>query len=233
MWMKPWRRFFNSCPSRIPEWTRTSTSQLTWNDLNIMKRSKNTWEDHYARRAKKENYAARSVYKLAEIQKKHRVIKKGARVLDLGCSPGSWLQFAVEQTGDNGRVMGVDLKPVTARLPDWVVTLEGDIEALYSGEDPRLEGLRFDVVLSDMAPSTTGSKHADGVRSFVLCDTALAMAEKVLVPGGHFVCKIFQGEDFKKFCDNVKARFDRMHIFKPQSSRKGSREIFIIGLGKV
>ena len=91
----------------------------------------------------------------------------------------------------------------------------------------------FDVVLSDMAPSTTGSKHADAVRSFVLCDTALAMAEKVLVPGGHFVCKIFQGEDFKTFCDNVKARFDRMHIFKPQSSRKGSREIFIIGLGKV
>jgi 23S rRNA (uridine2552-2'-O)-methyltransferase len=196
-----------------------------------MKRSNNPWRDHYARRAQKENYAARSVYKLAEIQRKHALIRKGDQVLDLGCSPGSWLQFAVQQTGPQGRIVGVDLKPVTIPLPGNVKTLQGDIEALFSAEDASL-GTGYNVVLSDMAPATTGNKHADGVRSFVLCETALEVAEKVLRPGGNFVCKIFQGEDFKAFSDRVKARFDRMQIFKPQSSRKGSREIFIIGLGK-
>ena len=196
-----------------------------------MKRSKNKWQDHYTRRAKKENYAARSVYKLAEIQKKHRVIKKRDRVLDLGCAPGSWLQFAAEQTGDRGKVVGVDLKPVTLRLPDHVQVVTGDILALFDDGHPALEG-GFSVVLSDMAPATTGNKHADAVRSFLLCETALAVAQKVLRPGGHFVCKIFQGEDFKAFCDNVKAQFDKLMRFKPQSSRKGSKEIFVIGLGK-
>lgn len=196
-----------------------------------MKPSKNKWQDHYTRRAQKESYAARSVYKLAEIQKKHRLIKKRDRVLDLGCAPGSWLQFAAEQTGDKGKVVGVDLKPVIIKLPDNVEVVTGDIDTLFQDGHPAL-GPGFSVVLSDMAPATTGNKHADAVRSFVLCKTALNVANKVLRPGGHFLCKIFQGEDFKAFCDNVKKRFDKMHIFKPQSSRKGSKEIFVIGLKK-
>ena len=196
-----------------------------------MKPSKNKWRDHYSRRAQKEHYAARSVYKLAEIQKKHRLIKKRDHVLDLGCAPGSWLQFAAEQTGDQGRVLGVDLKPVTIKLPGHVQVVCGDINDLFEDPDQPL-GTDFSVVLSDMAPATTGNKHADAVRSFVLCETALAVAEKVLRPGGHFVCKIFQGEDFKAFCDNVKKQFGKMHIFKPQSSRKGSKEIFVIGLNR-
>jgi 23S rRNA (uridine2552-2'-O)-methyltransferase len=196
-----------------------------------MKPSKNKWQDHYARRAQKENYAARSVYKLAEIQKKHRLINKNDRVLDLGCAPGSWLQFSAQQVGEHGQVVGVDLKPVTIQLPAQVRVITADIDELHQDETHPL-GDPFNVVLSDMAPATTGSKHADAVRSFVLCETAFAVAEKWLQPGGHFVCKIFQGEDFKAFCDMVKTRFSRMHIFKPQSSRKGSKEIFIIGLDK-
>lgn len=196
-----------------------------------MKPSKNKWQDHYTRRAQKENYAARSVYKLAEIQKKHRIIKKRDSVLDLGCAPGSWLQFAAEQTGDKGKVVGVDLKPVTIRLPDHVHAVVGDIDELFQDAHPAL-GTGFSVVLSDMAPATTGNKHADSARSFVLCETALAVALNALRPGGHFVCKIFQGEDFKAFCDNVKKQFNKMLRFKPQSSRKGSKEIFVIGLGK-
>jgi 23S rRNA (uridine2552-2'-O)-methyltransferase len=196
-----------------------------------MKCCNNKWQDHYARRAKKENYAARSVYKLAEIQKKHRLIKRGDRVLDLGCAPGSWLQFAAEQTGPKGKVVGVDLKEVIIRLPDHVQVVTGDIDAVIRDADPPL-GTGFSVVLSDMAPATTGNKHADAVRSFVLCETALEVAAEVLRPGGQFVCKIFQGEDFKSFCDKVKSQFTKMHIFKPQSSRKGSKEIFIIGLNK-
>jgi 23S rRNA (uridine2552-2'-O)-methyltransferase len=197
-----------------------------------MKRSnKNRWQDHYARKARKEKFAARSVYKLEEIHQKHRLIKPGDRVLDLGCAPGSWLQFAARQVGRGGQVVGVDLKPVTVALPPTVRTIVGDIDTLVQTGELQPAG-GFNVVLSDMAPATTGNKHADAVRSFVLCETALAVAEKGLASGGHFVCKIFQGEDFKVFCDKVKARFARMHIFKPQSSRKGSKEIFVIGLGK-
>ena len=196
-----------------------------------MKTSKNKWRDHYSRRAQKEKYAARSVYKLEEIQKKHRLIRKGGHVLDLGCAPGSWLQYAAEQTGPKGKVVGVDLKPVTIKLPDHVQVVTGDIDEIFR-DDAQVIGSGFSAVLSDMAPATTGNKHADAVRSFVLCEIALEVATKVLRPGGHFVVKIFQGEDFKAFCDNVRKRFDKMHIFKPQSSRKGSKEIFIIGLNK-
>jgi 23S rRNA (uridine2552-2'-O)-methyltransferase len=197
-----------------------------------MKRpKKNRWQDHYARKAQKEKFAARSVYKLAEIQKKHQLIRKNDTVLDLGCAPGSWLQYAAQQSGSGGAVVGVDLKPVTIRLPGTVQVISGDIATLFQEGDPRLDG-GFKVVLSDMAPATTGSKHADAARSFALCEKALEVAVSVLQPGGNFVCKIFQGEDFKAFCDKVKARFTRMHIFKPQSSRKGSREIFVIGLGR-
>ena len=196
-----------------------------------MKRPRNRWADHYTRRAKKEHFAARSVYKLEEIQKKHRLIAKGDRVLDLGCAPGSWLQFAAGLTGPSGRVVGIDLKAVTISLPGHVETYVADIYDL-SQEMNQVLATGFQVVLSDMAPATTGNKHSDGVRSFELCRAALAMADRLLRPSGRFVCKIFQGEDFKSFCDAVKSRFDRMQIFKPQSSRKASREIFIIGLGK-
>ena len=116
-------------------------------------------------------------------------------------------------------------------LPPNVEVITGDIDEVLQSGHPAL-GQSFSLVLSDMAPATIGHKHADAARSFLLCETALRVAEQVLKPGGHFVVKIFQGEDFKPFCDRVKTRFDRMHIFKPQSSRKGSKEIFIIGLGK-
>ncbi len=200
-----------------------------------MKRKKsakaNPWADHYTRRAQKENYPARSVYKLAEIQKKHQVIKKGDRILDLGCAPGSWLKYAGEQTGPGGSVLGVDLTPVKVPMPANVRSMVGDIYEL--GQDPdEAFGGAFQVVLSDMAPATTGHKFSDGVRSFELCNAALAVADALLQPGGNFVCKIFQSEDFKTFCDQVKSRFDRMKIFKPQSSRKASPEVFVIGLGK-
>jgi len=191
----------------------------------------NPWQDHYTRQAQKEHYPARSVFKLAEIQKKHRIIARGDRVLDLGCAPGSWLLFAAQQTGPSGTLVGVDRTPVTQPMPAHVRTVVGDVHELGPSADTLL-GAGFQVVLSDMAPATTGDKGGDAARSFQLCEAALAVADALLLTGGHFVCKIFQGEDFKLFCDQVKMRFDRMDIFKPQSSRKASREIFIIGLGK-
>ncbi|MGD8993066.1 MAG: RlmE family RNA methyltransferase [Desulfobacterales bacterium] len=193
---------------------------------------KQRWKDHYSKKARKENYPARSVYKLKEAQKKFRFIKRGDRVLDLGCSPGSWLLYAAELTGKQGRVLGLDLKSVTCQMPPQAETLEADVLTVDRAwfEAHKLP-YRFDVVLSDMAPATTGSKMLDATRSFQLCRAALGVAEMALKPGGSFICKIFQGEEFKEFAESVKRRFRNHRIFKPRSSRKESREIFLIGTG--
>jgi len=192
----------------------------------------NRWEDHYSRKAKKENFPARSVYKLEEIQKKNHLIKKGDKVLDLGCFPGSWLLYAAELTGNTGEVAGIDLKPVIIPLPPHVRVYTGNI---LSPDDDLLKsvGRNFNVIISDMAPDTTGNRFVDSTRSFNLCEAAFSLARELLLPGGSFVCKIFQGEDFKAFSDSVKASFKKHKIFKPQSSRKASKEIYIIGIDKV
>ena len=191
----------------------------------------NRRQDHYARRAKKEKFPARSVYKLKEMQQKYNLIKKGDKVLDLGCAPGSWLVYAAKLTGNKGGVVGIDLKPVFERFPSHVKVYRGDILSM-DDELFKLTGKDFNVVLSDMAPATTGSKHVDSARSFNLCQAALSIAQETLVKGGTFVCKIFHGEDFKTFSDAVKQGFIRHKIFKPQSSRKASKEIYIVGFGK-
>ena len=187
-----------------------------------------SWQDHYSQQAKKERFPARSVYKLEEIQKKHRLIKKGDTVLDLGCAPGSWLLYAAKLTGPKGRVIGVDLKPVTIQVSLHIKIISADVFMLD------IESLEkdFNVVLSDMAPATTGHKAVDAARSYNLCETALKIAQSILLPGGSFVCKIFQGPDFNLFLDAVRAGFKGLKIFKPQSSRKASKEIYVIGLGK-
>ena len=191
----------------------------------------NRWRDHYARRAKKERFPARSIYKLEEIQQRYNLIKKGDKVLDLGCAPGSWLLYAADLTGNKGEVVGIDLKPVSVMVSSHVRIYRGDILSM-DDELFKFTGKDFNVVLSDMAPATTGSRHVDSARSFNLCQAALSIAQDGLISGGSFVCKIFHGEDFKKFSDTVKQRFNRYKIFKPQSSRKASKEIYIIGFGK-
>jgi 23S rRNA (uridine2552-2'-O)-methyltransferase len=198
-----------------------------------MKRSAprgNRRQDHYSRQAKRENYPARSVYKLQEIQQKFKIIRKGDRVLDLGCSPGSWLLYAARLTGERGRIVGIDVKPVSVRLPGHVTAVTGDVLE----PDHRLAVVfeeTFHVVLSDMAPSTTGQKHTDAARSQRLCEAALDLAQRVLLPGGHFVGKIFQGPDFQDFRHRVEQQFKKTRLYKPQSSRKASKEIYVIGLG--
>jgi len=194
-------------------------------------KKRNRWQDHYSRRAKKEKFPARSVYKLQDIQRRYNLIKKGDKVLDLGCAPGSWLLLAANLTGSKGRVLGIDLQPVSINIPSHVKVYTADVLSWNNGV-LKSEGKYFNVVMSDMAPATTGNKHVDSARSLNLCQAALSVAQDVLTPGGSFVCKIFQGEDFKTFSDSVKANFKTYKIYKPQSSRKASREIYLIGLGK-
>jgi 23S rRNA (uridine2552-2'-O)-methyltransferase len=198
---------------------------------NSKKSGNNKWEDHLTRRAKAENYPARSIYKLEEIQNKFKVMKKNDQVLDLGCAPGSWLLYAAKQVGNTGKVFGIDLKVIDIKLPANVITIKDNILNLDNNSFLD-ENKGFNCVLSDMAPATTGRKDVDALKSFELCNMALNVAQNFLALHGNFVCKIFQGNDFNEFQKNVKSKFKTCKIFKPESCRKQSKEIYIIAKGK-
>ncbi|WP_457552661.1 RlmE family RNA methyltransferase [Desulfobacula sp.] len=195
------------------------------------KPGKNQWADHLTQRAKAENYPARSVYKLEEIQNKFKIIKKNDQVLDLGCAPGSWLLYSSKQVGNHGKVFGIDLKHIDIHLPPNVVIIENNILNM-DNESFLGDNRGFNAILSDMAPATTGRKDVDALKSFELCNMALKVADNFLLQNGNFVCKIFQGNDFNEFQKNVKSKFKECKIFKPESCRKQSKEIYIIAKGK-
>lgn len=190
-------------------------------------------KDKYFHKAKEENFAARSVYKLQEIDQRFKILRPGAMVLDLGCSPGSWSQYASQKVGLKGRVLGVDLSPVTVRLEN-AVFLQADLRDLKLDDVFREHGFLepFDLVISDMAPKTTGIKSADQARSLELCELALATAVQFLKPGGHFVCKFFHSGDFGELRKSIQARFKKVEIVKPDSTRSMSKEIFFVGISK-
>ncbi len=181
--------------------------------------------DHYARRARDEHYAARSVYKLQELDRRYRLFRPGQRVLDLGASPGSWSQYASQRVAASGHVVGIDLKPVSLSLPN-AEFMQIDIADL---PDSGSAGGRFDLVISDMAPATTGNKLTDQARSYALCLLAWQAARDRLVQGGHFVCKMFESEDTPAFRDALKPHFGEVHLNRPRGTQKGSKEIFLVG----
>lgn len=190
------------------------------------------YQDKYFKRAKKENYAARSVYKLKEMDKRFSLFKSGQTVLDLGAAPGSWTQFAGEKVGKKGRVLGVDLQSTKHAFAPNIVFLQADV---FSDSPELLEAMEplapFDLVISDMAPKTTGIKFADQANSLELCERAFEVATKYLKVGGHFVVKIFEGGETKDYRDAIRPYFGKLKNFKPHSSRAESKEIFIVGLG--
>lgn len=185
--------------------------------------------DEYFKRAKADGYAARSAYKLLEIQKRHKLLKPGNRVLDLGCAPGSWMQVTSEIIGEDGRLIGIDLKPVRLALPANVTTVVGDIEKTDPNELFDLAGGEFDVVLSDMAPNTSG--HGDDLVSARLCREVLAVAMKTLREGGKLAMKILEGSEYPGVLGETKQVFRAAKGLKPRATRDASREMFIIGEG--
>nr|BFD59150.1 RlmE family RNA methyltransferase [Bdellovibrio sp. CKG001]BFD62528.1 RlmE family RNA methyltransferase [Bdellovibrio sp. HM001]BFD67568.1 RlmE family RNA methyltransferase [Bdellovibrio sp. HAGR004] len=189
--------------------------------------------DHYFKKAKQENFAARSVFKLEEIDKKFKMFKPGQVVLDLGASPGSWSQYASKVSGEKGRVLGVDLSPVTVKLKN-AVFIQADLRDLNLEEIFKEHGFEppFDIVMSDMAPKTTGIRMTDQARSMELCELALDVARRFLKKDGHFVCKLFHSDDFGKLRDEMKKTFAKVEAVKPDSTRKISKEIFLVGLSK-
>lgn len=185
-------------------------------------------QDHYGRKAKAEGFPARSVYKLEEIDKRLRLIRPGMRVLDLGASPGSWTMYAAAKVGASGRVLGLDLNPHRGVLPK-----NAEIRVLdaFAASVEELGGTgSYDVVLSDMAPNTTGNRSVDQARSEALFEHALEVAVRVLVPGGSFVGKIFQGPEFEKVRRRVGLVFETARIVRPDATRDASYEVFIAGL---
>lgn len=190
------------------------------------------YRDHYFLKAKREQYPARSVYKLKEIDKRFRIFKKGMRVLDLGAAPGSWSLGAAEQIGPEGFVLGADIKETDTRFPANVVFMREDVFDRSEAFDAALaQKGPFHVVMSDMAPSTTGHRGTDQARSAALCEEALALALACLIKGGCFVVKVFMGPDVKALADTLRKRFSVVKSFKPQSSRSESMETFYVALG--
>jgi 23S rRNA (uridine2552-2'-O)-methyltransferase len=191
-------------------------------------------QDYYFKKAKKEKYPARSVYKLEEAQQKYHFLKTGNTVLDLGCQPGSWSIYAARVVGPKGLVVGVDLqegKKVSIAKAAEIIWLCDDIMADDIVGKVQEIKKTFRAVLSDIAPRTSGNKWVDQQQSINLAKRVLELAEKLLESEGNFYVKVFEGEDFKDFVDSVRKNFKTVKIVKPKSSRSESREVFVLGLG--
>ena len=190
-------------------------------------------KDHYFKKAKEQNFLARSVFKLEEIDQKLKIIHPHQKILDLGASPGSWSQYCSKKIGPQGRILGVDLSSIPLKLSN-ATFIQADLRDVNLEEIFLKNGFNgpFDVVLSDMAPKTTGIRVTDQTRSFELCEIALNVTQKFLKKDGHFVCKLFHSDEFAVLRDLMKKEFSRVEIVKPDSTRKISKEIFLIGIKK-
>jgi 23S rRNA (uridine2552-2'-O)-methyltransferase len=188
-------------------------------------------KDYYFQKAKAENFAARSVFKLQEMDQRFKILKPKDQVLDLGAAPGSWSQYASQKVGPEGRVVGIDLQPIRLTLSN-ALFLTADLRQQNLPELLSSQGVtpHFNIVLSDMAPKTTGIRITDQTRSMELCELALDLATQFLDHHGHFVCKLFHGETFGKLRDRLKENFRRVEVLRPKSTRKESKEIFFIAL---
>jgi len=183
------------------------------------------------KRAKQENYAGRAIYKLEELDKKFRLVKRGNRVLDLGCWPGSWMQYASQKIGDNGYIYGLDLHAVELALPSWVETEIADVYT-WSPLTTFGDGFeRFDLVMSDMAPNTTGDRHTDVWRSEELCRRALEIGRQTLRPGGRIVVKVFQGGEFRELLRELQTTYQEAKPYHARNTRSGSFEQYLVGRG--
>ena len=184
--------------------------------------------DAFTRAAKARGFPARSVFKLEEIDKRTRLLRQGMSVLDLGAAPGSWSMYVSGKVGGHGKVLAIDLVHISGALGANVRVVQGDALALdaevIAGEAP------YDVVLSDMAPSTTGTRDLDQARSFELFLGAVAAAERHVATGGSFVGKIFMSGDFPQAKEAVRRLFEEVRVLRPETVRSNSFEVFVVGL---
>lgn len=185
-------------------------------------------KDRFFHKAKEDGFLARSAYKLQEIQKKFKVIQNGDFVVDLGASPGSWSQVAVKLVGPKGYLVGIDLKPVDHKAPNAKFYQMNIFEldtAIFESRIP-------DVIISDMAPNTTGIRSVDQAKSEELCLEVIKVADQHLKPKGHLIMKLFEGGGSEEVVKALKNRYQSIKRFKPEAVRKGSFETYLIALNK-
>jgi 23S rRNA (uridine2552-2'-O)-methyltransferase len=187
--------------------------------------------DVYSRQAKARGYAARSVFKLEEIDQRVRLLRRGQRVLDLGASPGSWAQYACGRIGPQGRLLAADRNPLTVALPAHAQFVISDVLA----DDPAMLATfaPYNVVLSDMAPSTTGTAIVDQARSLALFLRAVEIADQLACPHASFVGKLFMSGDFDEARSAIRARYASTRTIKPAGTRSRSVEVYLVGENRV
>lgn len=203
-------------------------------------------KDRFHQKAKDEQFAARSVYKLEELDRRFGVVRKGDKVVDLGCAPGSWLQYLSRAVGKSGAIVGYDIEPLALNpglnVRAFVASIDdltpqrvrADLAALVSERkgkpppDPVPPSFGVDALISDMAPKLTGIRDADQAKQAALVGAALDLAESLLKAGGRFTAKMFQGRETDPVLDRCKQRFSRVRLIKPEATRDGSREVFVV-----
>lgn len=192
----------------------------------LRERSKDAWY----KLAKKQGWRTRASYKLIQLDEKHEIFHEGDRVVDLGAAPGGWSQVAVELVGPDGKVVGVDLDKIEPI--EGVTFLRGDMtDADTVARTLEACGGVADVVISDMSPNISGAYATDHARSIWLSESALAFAEKTLVRGGAFVCKVFEGDMFPAYLNKVRAIFEEVGVDHPPASRAASSEVYVVARG--
>lgn len=189
------------------------------------------FDDPYVKKAQKDGYRSRAVYKLEELDKKYRLIKPGCTIVDLGAAPGGWSQYAAYKVGSKGKIFALDILPMDT-LPD-VAFIQGDFrEESVLGELMQLIGEeKATLVLSDMAPNMSGMDAIDQPKGMYLAELALELAREVLAKGGNYVVKVFQGEGFDEYIRQCRDSFGKVLIRKPEASRGRSREVYVVGQG--
>ncbi|MBM3257838.1 MAG: RlmE family RNA methyltransferase [Candidatus Nealsonbacteria bacterium] len=184
-------------------------------------------QDPYTILAQKQGYPARSVYKLKEINEKYKIVNKGDRVLDLGCSPGSWLLYISQKVGSKGRAVGIDTEDIKIADNPNISFIKKDI--FYLKEYDFKE--KFQTVISDLAPKTSGLKFVDAEKSLELAEKSFEIARSVLETGGNFVCKVFENESSSEFFKKIEKHFDFVKRFRPKAVVSTSKEFYIISRG--
>ena len=192
---------------------------------------KEHFDDQYVKKAQKLGLRSRAVFKIDEILGKDKLLKPGMTVVDLGAAPGGWSQFAIDQVGDKGRVIACDILPMDSIA--GVDFLQGDFreETVLGALLERVGPDKVDVVMSDMAPNMSGTQQVDQARAMYLVELALDMCNQVLSSNGSFVVKVFQGEGFDAYLNEIRRLFSVVKIRKPDSSRARSREVYIVATG--
>ncbi len=184
--------------------------------------------DVYVKQARDSHYRSRAVYKLQEIDKKDQIFKPGACVVDLGAAPGSWSQYAAEQTGASGRVIALDLLPMESIM--HVDFIQGDFteNAIEQALLDTLGDRQVDLVISDMAPNLTGIRDTDQARSMALAEMVLDFCQQVLRPGGDLLIKLFEGAGTSEYRQQLREHFEQVLTRKPDASRDKSREFYVL-----